>query len=284
MLNLLAASVALAALSGAAPSLQKGFTISQVETDNKKFLSGPMAMRATYLKYGKPVPANIEAAAAAAAVQQGSVSANPEQYDSEYLCPVRIVMQDRYGFCVLMSCARYKSELQASRSCWTLTLVALTCKISPKCFAGILSDILTYHADGLSRRCSLRRRLRATLCITPRSPRLPNYCPERRGILPTRTVAVRRESSTPTRSSLEVSHVLAYLHSTSTDMSTQALRRHLRQSRRRRASARASRPRSTMTASSVWRSTASTPLSRTEWPRSWTTSSPRFLLPSSPSP
>lgn len=49
--------------------------------------SGPAAVAAAYNKYQKTPPADV---AAAAAAQQGTVPANPEQYDSEYLCPVTI--------------------------------------------------------------------------------------------------------------------------------------------------------------------------------------------------
>jgi len=90
MLNsIVAASVVLAALSSAAPTELKPFTVTQVATGNKKFLAGPVAMMNAYNKYNKPVPANI-AAAAAAALQSGTVTATPQQYDSEYLCPVAI--------------------------------------------------------------------------------------------------------------------------------------------------------------------------------------------------
>lgn len=65
------------------------FSITQIEA-GKYLKSGPIAMSKTFQKYGKPVPANV-AAAAAAAAQSGEVSANPEDsYDSEYLCPVDV--------------------------------------------------------------------------------------------------------------------------------------------------------------------------------------------------
>lgn len=92
MLNsIIAASVALAALSSAAPTeqLKVPFTVTQVATGNKKFLAGPVAMMHAYNKYNKPVPANVRAAAAAA-LQSGSVTATPQSYDSEYLCPVAV--------------------------------------------------------------------------------------------------------------------------------------------------------------------------------------------------
>lgn len=58
------------------------------QTIQKAFLkSGPAAVASVYGKYGKPVPQDI---AAAAANNDGTVAANPQQYDSEYLCPVTI--------------------------------------------------------------------------------------------------------------------------------------------------------------------------------------------------
>lgn len=52
-----------------------------------KITSGPAAVAAVYGKYGKTPPADV---AAAAAANEGTVTATPEQYDSEYLCPVTI--------------------------------------------------------------------------------------------------------------------------------------------------------------------------------------------------
>lgn len=85
---------ALVGLSHAAPAEpasiearnRPGFSIAQVNTGNKKLLAGPVAMRSTFLKFNKPVPANVEAAAVAA-TQKGTVAATPESYDSSYLCP-----------------------------------------------------------------------------------------------------------------------------------------------------------------------------------------------------
>ena len=50
-------------------------------------LSGPSSVAKVYAKYGKAVPAVI---AAAAANNDGTVTASPEEYDSEYLCPVTV--------------------------------------------------------------------------------------------------------------------------------------------------------------------------------------------------
>lgn len=63
----------------------KGFSIAQSVPIAPK--TGPGYLRDAYRKYGKPVPSNVDAAAASG---QGSVSATPEQYDTEYLCPVSI--------------------------------------------------------------------------------------------------------------------------------------------------------------------------------------------------
>lgn len=62
---------------------KKGFTVAQ--SIAKPFQAGPVALQKTYLKYNQAVPQSISAAAA-----DGSVTATPEQYDAEYLCPVTI--------------------------------------------------------------------------------------------------------------------------------------------------------------------------------------------------
>ncbi|KAF2816068.1 aspartic protease PEP1 [Mytilinidion resinicola] len=85
----LTALVAVAGLVAASPvSLEKrkAFTVEQVEK-GKFVRNGAASVASTYLKYGKPVPANVAAAAAA----QGSVTASPsDDYDSSYLCPVDV--------------------------------------------------------------------------------------------------------------------------------------------------------------------------------------------------
>ena len=74
------------ATASAAP-VRSGFTVHQV-AKNKGFIrSGPRVNAETYLKYGKSMPKDV---AHAFATQQGTVSANPEEYDSEYLSPVTI--------------------------------------------------------------------------------------------------------------------------------------------------------------------------------------------------
>ena len=67
---------------------KRGAAFRLDQTVQKPFiLSGPSAMAKTYAKFGKAVP---EVIAAAAASNDGTVTANPEAYDSEYLCPVTV--------------------------------------------------------------------------------------------------------------------------------------------------------------------------------------------------
>ncbi|KAJ9493928.1 hypothetical protein LTR99_010224 [Exophiala xenobiotica] len=83
---------ALASISLAKPILvadtsvntKKGFTVNQGPA--KPFQPGPVQLQKTYNKYNKPAPADVSNAAAA----DGTVTATPEEYDSEYLCPVTI--------------------------------------------------------------------------------------------------------------------------------------------------------------------------------------------------
>uniref|UniRef100_A0A0D6R3Y9 Peptidase A1 domain-containing protein n=1 Tax=Araucaria cunninghamii TaxID=56994 RepID=A0A0D6R3Y9_ARACU len=86
VLSILAAS-ALATLAMGKPLPQaepkKGFTVHQGIP--KPALTGPQHLQNAYLKYNKPVPGNIKQAAA-----NGQVTATPEQYDVEYLCPVSV--------------------------------------------------------------------------------------------------------------------------------------------------------------------------------------------------
>ena len=88
-----AALVASATLSVAAPHELVGrstFQVLQVAA-GKVLKSGPIQMMKAYEKYasvGATAPSDVQSAAAAA--QSGSVSANPEQYDQSYLCPVTV--------------------------------------------------------------------------------------------------------------------------------------------------------------------------------------------------
>ncbi len=62
------------------------FTVDQ-SVPKPHILSGPAAMAKVYGKFKKEAPADVKAAAAN---NDGTVTANPEQYDSEYLCPVSV--------------------------------------------------------------------------------------------------------------------------------------------------------------------------------------------------
>lgn len=82
------AALALVALTDASPIEPRGLAFTVLQTIAKPFIkSGPAAMAATYEKFHKQAPADVSAAAAN---NDGTVTATPEQYDSEYLCPVSI--------------------------------------------------------------------------------------------------------------------------------------------------------------------------------------------------
>lgn len=80
---------AILAFASAIPVTQQqqgGFTIEQVP--NPSYVaSGPRAMLKALNKYGVTERAS-KVHSAIAATGSGSVTATPEQYDSEYLCPV----------------------------------------------------------------------------------------------------------------------------------------------------------------------------------------------------
>lgn len=91
--QLLAAAWALSSLAAASPielveqrDLKQAFTIHQ-SVPKQWILSGPAAVLSTYRKFSKPAPQDVVAAAAA---NDGIVSASPTQYDSQYLTPVTI--------------------------------------------------------------------------------------------------------------------------------------------------------------------------------------------------
>lgn len=86
----LSAASAILALTSASPinkraSPNKDFTLVQ-SVPKTKIRSGPAAVAATYLKYGKQPPPNVKAAAG----NDGTVTTTPTQYDSQYLTPVTI--------------------------------------------------------------------------------------------------------------------------------------------------------------------------------------------------
>ncbi|KAJ9619415.1 hypothetical protein, variant [Exophiala oligosperma] len=68
----------------ASVNTKKGFTVNQGPA--KPYQAGPVQLLKTYNKYNKPAPADVSNAA----TSNGSVTATPEQYDAEYLCPVSI--------------------------------------------------------------------------------------------------------------------------------------------------------------------------------------------------
>ena len=89
----LGAASALVAFTSATPvdyePLEKrGVAFKLHQSIPKPFmLSGPSAVLSTYRKYKATAPADV---VSAAANNDGTVTASPEQYDSEYLCPVTI--------------------------------------------------------------------------------------------------------------------------------------------------------------------------------------------------
>ena len=104
LLEQIAAASALASLVSAAPTNQKRgsaitgkktFTVpqGQPKLPGKK-IAGPIALARVYGKYAKlgaSAPENVNAAASkAAATDDGTVTANPEQYDQAYLESVSV--------------------------------------------------------------------------------------------------------------------------------------------------------------------------------------------------
>ncbi|KAK5090459.1 hypothetical protein LTR05_000631 [Lithohypha guttulata] len=86
--TLLVASLATLALTKPVPQITtKGFSVTG--TVAKPLPAYPVRLARVYEKYGKPVPSNI-AAAAAAATETGSVPAIPEESDVAYLSEVNI--------------------------------------------------------------------------------------------------------------------------------------------------------------------------------------------------
>jgi len=70
-------------------SSQKGrFTVHQVAHGTTKKI-GSLALQKAYKKYNAPVPTRV-AVAAASATASGTVAADPEPNDTEYLCPVNV--------------------------------------------------------------------------------------------------------------------------------------------------------------------------------------------------
>ncbi|KAL8786038.1 MAG: hypothetical protein Q9213_003021 [Squamulea squamosa] len=86
----LGAAATVIALASASPfdrsNIKKDFTVRQT-VPKPKIRSGPAAVAATFLKYGKEPPSNVKAAAAG---NDGSVITTPTEFDSQYLTPVTI--------------------------------------------------------------------------------------------------------------------------------------------------------------------------------------------------
>lgn len=83
-----AAVSALTALAAGSPVEKRKSAFTVHQSVRKPFIkSGPAAVAAVYVKYGKTVPVDV---AQAAASNDGTVTTTPEQYDSEYLTPVTI--------------------------------------------------------------------------------------------------------------------------------------------------------------------------------------------------
>ncbi|KIW03892.1 hypothetical protein, variant 2 [Verruconis gallopava] len=87
--TLLAGFVGFTGFSFAAPfdanaNSAGAFRVEQVQ-GSTVLKNGAAAIQKAYVKYNKQTPANVAKAAAS-----GTVTANPEQYDSEYLCPVTV--------------------------------------------------------------------------------------------------------------------------------------------------------------------------------------------------
>ncbi|KAA6412873.1 MAG: aspergillopepsin I [Lasallia pustulata] len=84
----LASALLYLSMVSAGPIEKRGSTFTIHESVPKsQYKSGPQALANVYSKYGVAVP---EAVAQAAANNDGTVTATPQQYDSEYLCPVTV--------------------------------------------------------------------------------------------------------------------------------------------------------------------------------------------------
>ena len=63
------------------------FSVGQKLVNEGYLTAGPILMARTYTKFGKKMPADV---AAAASTSDGTVAADPTQYDSEYIESVQI--------------------------------------------------------------------------------------------------------------------------------------------------------------------------------------------------
>jgi aspergillopepsin I len=77
---------ALAPTSLAAPAqVKRGTSFTVNQGPEKPYQAGPVILQKAYSKYNKIATEAVQKAAS-----NGSVTATPEQYDAEYLCPVTI--------------------------------------------------------------------------------------------------------------------------------------------------------------------------------------------------
>lgn len=93
----LATGLTLVASVSALPASIGGSTFSLKQIRNPNFVAhGPSALAKAYLKYGKPLPADLAAAVSNFKASRqmkrstGTATTTPEQYDIEYLTPVGI--------------------------------------------------------------------------------------------------------------------------------------------------------------------------------------------------
>ncbi len=87
----LAAASALIAIASGSPVEKRKTAFTVHQTVPKPFIkSGPAAVAAVYAKYGATPPKDVVDAATS---NDGTVTTNPQQYDSEYLTPVTIGSQ-----------------------------------------------------------------------------------------------------------------------------------------------------------------------------------------------
>jgi len=91
LIEQLGAASALISIASGSPVEKRKTAFTVHQTVPKPFIkSGPAAVAAVYAKYGATPPKDVIDAAAS---NDGTVTTNPEQYDSEYLTPVTIGSQ-----------------------------------------------------------------------------------------------------------------------------------------------------------------------------------------------
>ena len=85
--QLVLAAATLVHMASAVPYDKRAGTFSVQQKLNEKFVAnGPAAYAKALKKFGKPLPADL----AKATGNDGSVTASPQQFDEDYLCPVSI--------------------------------------------------------------------------------------------------------------------------------------------------------------------------------------------------